>query len=176
MSVSGKTEKDFLHAYDLYADSIFRYCFYRVYNRERAKDLVQESFTRLWKELACGKTIKNSRAFLYQVARNLIIDDSRKVKEIFLEDSPDIENIKTEINLLEKEAIHFEVEQALKLVKELEMEFQEVIILRYIEGYRPQEIAELLKISESLVSVRLHRALKKLKEQLYGLSNPEKNA
>ena len=74
-------EVKFLEAYDQYSDAIFRYCYYRVYDREKAKDCVQEAYCRTWKYMESGKEIENLRALLYRIATNIIIDDSRKKKE-----------------------------------------------------------------------------------------------
>src|SRR3989344_2523417 len=71
-------EQQFLKTYNEYADAIFRHCCFKVHNRELAKDLTQETFLRTWKYLQGGKTIENSKAFLYKTALNLIIDHSRK--------------------------------------------------------------------------------------------------
>src|SRR4051812_6244882 len=75
-----KVKDDFLDAYNQYADAIFRYCFYKVSNRERAADLVQDTFTKTWIYLSNGKKVANLKAFLYKTANNLIIDWFRKKK------------------------------------------------------------------------------------------------
>ena len=67
-----KKEQEFLDAYKQYADSIYRHCYFRVYNKELAEDLTQETFIKTWKYIAQGKEIKNIKAFLYRVAVNLI--------------------------------------------------------------------------------------------------------
>ncbi len=78
-------EDKFIKAFDAYADGIFRYCFFRVFNRERAKDLVQDTFMRAWEYAAKGNKIENLKAFLYKIAHNVVIDESRKVKEYSLD-------------------------------------------------------------------------------------------
>jgi len=71
----GKKEKQFIDAYDKYSEAIFRHCYYRVFDRERAKDFVQETFCKTWKYIVDGNDIENIRAFLYKTANNLIIDE-----------------------------------------------------------------------------------------------------
>ena len=73
-------EKLFTEAYDKYADAIFRYCYYRLFDREKAKDCMQEAYCRTWKYMSAGKQVDNIRAFVYKTANNIIIDDSRKKK------------------------------------------------------------------------------------------------
>ena len=84
-------ESQFLKAFDEYADALFRHCFFRVSDRETAKDLVHETFTRTWDHLARGKEVREYRAFLYRTANNLIVDFYRKKKAVFLEEISDAE-------------------------------------------------------------------------------------
>lgn len=72
-------------AYEAYADAIFRHCYFRVFNRELGKELMQETFLRVFEYLSKGNTVDNMRAFLYRVANNLIIDNVRRKKELSLD-------------------------------------------------------------------------------------------
>ena len=74
-------ENQFLKAYDAYSESIYRHCFFRVWRKGRAEELLQETFLRLWTYLIKGNKVENIRALLYKIANNLIIDESRKKKE-----------------------------------------------------------------------------------------------
>lgn len=78
-------ERDFLAAYDEHSDALFRHVLIRVRDREVAKDIVQEAFSRTWLYLSEGKKIDYMRAFLYRVANNLIVDGSRKKKSASLD-------------------------------------------------------------------------------------------
>ncbi|MBI2577363.1 MAG: RNA polymerase sigma factor [Candidatus Wildermuthbacteria bacterium] len=84
MAFSNESQEQFLTAYDQHADAIFRHCYFRVYDRELANDLMQDTFTKTWQYILHGSEVKNIRAFLYRVANNLIIDHSRKKKTISL--------------------------------------------------------------------------------------------
>ena len=59
-----------------------------------------------------------------------------------------------------------DAEKALELIEELPVVYREVIILRYVDGLGPKEISELIEETENVVSVRIHRGLKFLKEQI----------
>ena len=74
----------FTKAYDELSDAIFRHCWFRIGDRERAKDLMQETFTKSWQYISRGEKVDNLKAFLYRVANNLIIDEYRKKKELSL--------------------------------------------------------------------------------------------
>src|SRR5690349_19793406 len=70
MSKEMDVSNQFLQAYDEFADPIFRHCYFRVFRRDRAKELVQETFLRAWEYQLQGKPIENIRAFLYRIANN----------------------------------------------------------------------------------------------------------
>lgn len=158
-------EKDFLEAYEKYADAIFRHCYFRVYDKDLAEDLTQETFIKTWKYIAEGKEIKNIKSFLYRVATNLIIDNSRKKKS----DAFDIlkeNSISTRLYNKQEESFlnSLEVEKIIRIIEKLDDKYKQVIIFRYIDGLSPKEIASILDESANIVSVRLNYAIKKLKE------------
>ncbi len=153
----------FLHAYETYADAIFRHCYFRVYHREQAKDLMQQTFLRVWQALGQGTEVENLRAFLYKVANNLIIDEARKKREqVSLEvlEESGFEPSSNPRPALEKGIDH----QAIRpYLDQLDEKHREVVIMRYIDDLAPKEIAEILGESANVVSVRLHRAVDKLR-------------
>jgi len=154
----------FLKAYDELADAIFRHCYYRVYDREQARDLCQECFTRTWEQLASGKEIHNLKAFLYRVANNLVIDRARKKKESSLDEALEQGFQPAGTGNAETAA---EIGQALRAVEQLEPKYREAVRLRYIDGLSPGEIAEVTGESENNVSVRVHRGLERLRKILH---------
>ena len=73
-------DQEFVEWYNTYSDAIFRHCYFRLKgDRETAKEFVQETFIRTWKYRKTHE-IHNIRAFLYRVATNLIINESRRAK------------------------------------------------------------------------------------------------
>lgn len=156
-------EQIFLEAYEAHADAIFRFCFYKTNNRELAKDLTQETFLKAWTYAKKGDAIREYKAFLYRLAGNLVIDWYRKRKaeslDRLLEDGFDPP-------VPAKGDLHSELDWALSTLHRLRHEDQELIIWRYIEDRSPGEIAELLQENENTVSVRLHRAVGRLKRFL----------
>src|SRR3989338_6887941 len=85
MNANTDMEQQFMKAYDELSDAIFRHCYFRIGDRERAKDLMQDTFTKSWQYINQGTQVSNLRAFLYKVANNLIIDEYRKKKELSLD-------------------------------------------------------------------------------------------
>lgn len=150
-----------IQAYDLYADAIFRHCYFRISDRELAQDLMQETFTRTWEYMVEKGSIDNIRAFLYRTANNLIIDHFRKKKEVSLEQKMEegFQPVAPYAGI--KESI--DAGGVLDLLSRLTLEYREIIIMRYIDEMSPKEIAEVLGESANVVSVRLNRATQKLR-------------
>lgn len=158
-------ERTFLACYESTADSLLRHAYYKVSDREVAKDIVQESFMRTWDHLAKGKSIENMKAFVFHIANNLVIDYYRKKKTLSLdalaEDGFEPHHEDDAI------IVSVETEQVFKMVEKLEEPYREVIKLRYVSGLSLPEIAAVVQESENAVSVRIHRAIKKLEEKLH---------
>lgn len=152
-------ERKFLKAYDELSDAIFRHCYFRVFNRERAKELMQETFMRAWENIG---EVQNLKAFLYKVANNLIIDESRKKKAVSLEDMQeegfDIPDDKKDrpMNILAGKEL-------IKILERLDPKYRQVIMMRYLDDLSPKEIAEATGESENNVSVRIYRGMEQLR-------------
>jgi len=156
----------FLAVYDQYADDIFRFCALKVSGREVAQDLTQEVFMRFWQQLRGGTEVKNDRALLYTIARNLVIDWYRRRKEQSLDAmsesgfefaNDDHANIKQ----------HAEVREVLDIIKDLDDPSREALTLRFVDGYSPKDIAEITGETANAISVRINRALKKVQDRLH---------
>lgn len=159
-------DKQFLDAYEKYADGIYRHCYFRVYNKELAEDITQETFIKTWKYIIAGQEIKNIKAFLYKVALNLIIDHSRKKKEVYLEDfeaKESKESLRLS-NIEEGMFKKFEFGEIIKMLDELPDRQRQVIIMRYVDDLLPNEIADILEETPNAVSVRISQSIAKLKK------------
>ena len=152
-------EAEFVRCYDDCSDALFRHCYFRVFERERAKDLVQEAFTRTWDYARRGKRIDNAKAFLYRVLNNLIIDESRKHREVSLEALAEEKGFDPGEDLRQHLADVIQVKGMLQVLNRLRSDQRELIVMRYVDGFGPKEIAEVLGVRENVISVRLHRAM-----------------
>lgn len=160
-------EAEFLEAYELYADAIFRHCLYRVFNKERAKEVTQDTFMKTWEVVARGEEIQNIRAYLYRVAHNLIVDEARRRKlrkETSLEEMREATGFDPGVDDREQMQRYLEGSDAMQRLLELSEEDREILILRHVDELEPKEIADLLGVTANVISVRSHRALKRLRE------------
>jgi len=163
MSNEKDIKKHFLALYEQYSDQLFRYCFFKTSNREQSLEIVQEVFMKAWVSMQNGMVMDNSKAFLYAATRNAITDWYRKKKPVSLDEMSDVgfdapyETHGTSYDKLEAERI-------LEKTANLEEKYREVIVLRFVNDLSVTEIAELLGEKENNVSVRIHRALEKLRK------------
>ena len=149
-------------AYTQYSDAIFRYCFFRIGDREKALDFVAETFTRMWQYLIKGNEVVNTKTFLYTIARHIIIDEYRKKKIISLDDLID-KGIEPYEEIEEPLYSAEDVIRVMKCVHELPENYSSIIIMRYVNDLSLEEIAHVIGESENVVSVRIHRGLAKLR-------------
>jgi len=170
----GDFEQQFKDAFERYSDELFRHCSMRISDRDRAEELTQDAFMRTWDYVRKGGEIRDLRPFLYQTLRNLIIDEYRKAKTNSLDSM--LENAESgameamlpqdDTNTVEAAMERLDAKEALRRVDELPDAYREAILLRYVEGLSPKEIGTIVGESENVVSVRIHRALKKMKDML----------
>ncbi len=158
-------KESFLQTFDAYSDAIFRFCVLKTSSRELAEDLTQEVFTRYWQALAQGKQMTNDRSFLYTIAQNLVIDWYRKKKSASLDALQDsgYDPADTREISAEDQAAYTQV---LAVIGDLEEKDKEALLLRYVEGLDPKDIAALWGESANAVSVRINRALRKVRDTL----------
>ncbi len=162
------TQEEFLRQYDSYSDKIYRYCYYRVYDQEFARDLVQDVFMKTWRYLVQGNTIEYMQAFLYRTATNCIINESkRKGRSVSLDQLQEEKNFDVRDESVQDPGKKFDTQKIIDTLGQLlDDSDREVIILRYINDLPLKDIADITGESTNVISVRLHRALKKLHDIL----------
>ena len=150
--------------YDQYHLSLYRYILMRVGNQQVAEDLTGEVFTRSLVALP-GQSLQNVRAWLYQVARRLVIDHYRGREQTLplemLTDTPLSEDLDT--LALEQQLTFEQVQQALTNLEETQ---RDVIILRFISGLSLKEVARILGSSVVSVKALQYRGLTRLRQAL----------
>ncbi len=169
-------EKKFFLLYESQADALFRFVFFRVSDREGAKDIVQDTFLKMWEVLDSSRKIENERAFLFRIASNLVIDRYRKSKEYSLNslteqgfDVPDDPGTPIETQI--------DADTTLEFLQDIPEKYREAVWLRMVEEWSVRDIAELSNESENVISVRIHRGLKlwrkRVSEEFGKKSRPE---
>lgn len=158
-------EKEFLAAYDEFGDAIFRFLTMKIADRETARDLTQETFTRAWDFCVEGGEIREWRPFLYRTAYNLVVDVYRKKKSVSLDALVEDDGFAiTDNGVGEKSTVaRAEMSRVREAIDKLDVTYRDIILLRFTEDLPPKEIARITGLSENVVSVRIHRGVGKLR-------------
>lgn len=152
--------------YQRYLDQIYRYIRVRVAEDRVAEDLTEVVFLRSFETLGRYKERGRSfSAFLYQVARNLLVDHYRQKKEeVSIEDA---NQMVTSAPAVDEQVIQGERIRAIgHALTSLPPDYQEVIRLRVILALSTADVAAWMDRSEGAIRVLLHRALTALRRRL----------
>jgi RNA polymerase sigma factor (sigma-70 family) len=170
--VDGSLPTQFSLWYDAHRSTVYRYVRFRVATREAAEDVTSEVFLKALRSFARYDASRASpRTWLLRIARNAVTDHLRALRRkgslhVTLDRVPDLVagEESPEVRVLREER----VQAVLNATRTLRSGDQEILSLRYGSGLSNQEIAEAMGISQNAVAVRLHRALKRLREAVVG--------
>ena len=140
--------------------AVYRLALSYCRNKEDAEDVVQNTFARLLETKTDFQNQEHVKRWLMRVAIN---ESKNLLKSFWKKNVSSIEVLKTEPEGRMQENIDF-IDQIYKLPPK----YRVVIHLYYFEGYRVQEIADILNIAKSKVQVRLLRGRNRLKNQMGG--------
>ena len=150
--------RDVSEIYDRFAPQIYRYIYHRLGNLSLAEDLTGEVFVRF---IRSAVSPENTVAYLYRSAHNLIVDHLRRNPNVLESlDERYSEERSDPARLVEVEAERFRLRQA---IARLTPDQQQVIILKFVEGFSNEEIGQVLGRPEGAVKALQHRALVSLR-------------
>ena len=151
--------EQFESLYAQYADDVLRMAYFYLADRQKAEDVCQEVFIRLYTH---GSTIEpgKEKAWLLRVTVNCCRDLWRGawLKRVVL-GAPTLELIPSEDDDIEKRE---EKAELMRAIQKLPTAFRETVLLHYYQGFGIAEIAQMLDLPEGTISSRLSRARKKL--------------
>jgi RNA polymerase sigma-70 factor (ECF subfamily) len=158
--------EQFSQIYDQYIEKIYRFVYLKVNSQEIAEDITSKVFLKGWESFQKQESdIRNPGAFLYQIARNSVVDYYRekgRTKTISSEVLPEITDLAE--NLQDKAIFSADIKIVKKGIQKLKKEHQDIIIWHYLEDMPINDIAKLLDKPAGTVRVMLHRGLKDLKD------------
>ena len=141
---------------------LFCFIFGKIKDEDEANDIVQDSFIKLWENIA-NVPVEKAKSWLFTVSNNLFINRI-KVKNRYTTIGSDVTDYDTE---LVEDKNDFDVREIInKALSELKPKQQKLIRLRDIDGLSYYEIGELMNLNESQVKVYLFRARKEIKNKL----------
>lgn len=154
--------------YERHVNAVYRFLYARLDNRMDAEDFAEEVFMRAWHSLSTY----NERgipflAFLLTVARNVLIDhyrrNGRSPQQVSLEDTQVSDSNPDPGEIITSNLNHHELRLALDQLRD---DYQEVLVLRFLNDMSPQETAQVMKRSTGAVRVLQHRALAAIRKSL----------
>ncbi len=141
-------------------EAIFKYCFFRIRQKEEAEDLTQDVFFNFFKAIHRYEDKGKPRAYLFQIAKNLCTNWAKRNKPVYVED---IEQYSFSIDEIEKNVTSMDLQIAFQYLSESE---RELVLLRYMHDLQVQEIAKITQKNRFAVRYQLGKGLEKLKKYI----------
>lgn len=160
----------FIKVYDDYSVELYRFIYFKVGNREEARDLSSMVFLKAWNHVQAKNLVeaKTLRALLYKIARTSIIDYYRQQasrKTVSLDDPESgALAIADDTDLAEDAARQADIRLLSEKLPMLKDEYREALILRFINELSLEEVADVMGKSRGNVRVIIHRAVAALRE------------
>jgi RNA polymerase sigma-70 factor (ECF subfamily) len=158
---------------DRFQGDIYRMIYYRIRARMDTEDLTQDVFVRAYRNISRIREPDKFRGWLFTIAVNRINDYLRKkrVRSIFKssDEGTDVQPVATDFqdppDALEQVLKEDFWRHVGRIAKKLSKMEREVFMLRFLDNLNINEIAQILKKSESTVKTHLYRALAKFKKE-----------
>lgn len=147
--------------YKNFLTPLYRYVLSRCGDINLSDDICQTTFLRFYEALPRYENNKSPLAYLFTIARNLIINEHHKLKPEYL-DNETIFEVGDDSNFTEEIDTKITYKQIKVFIKELSASEQDVINLIYLSELDTKEVASVLEQQEEWVRQVKHRALKKL--------------
>jgi RNA polymerase sigma-70 factor, ECF subfamily len=153
--------------YERYADTIFRFIYSQTSDRLDAEDITAEVFLRAWKSLSRYKEQGYSfSAYLFRIARNVLIDSRRKRRAAGVITDDEIVNM-PDIMLPEPSVMvssRIQHTELVSILEQLREDYRTVLVLRFLNELSPEETSQVMGRSVGAVRVLQHRALSALRK------------
>lgn len=153
------TVEEYNRCVDLFADSIYRFALKSLKDEEKAKDIVQDTYEKLWRKYP-EVTFEKAKSYMFSTAYHTIIDLTRREKK-----QGDFDEVK--LYSLSHNTQYSDLQEVLhEAVAKLPADQRAVIMLRDYEGYSYEEIEKITGLNESQVKVYIYRARVFLKKYI----------
>lgn len=154
----------FAQLYDVYVTPIYRYIFFKV-NKKDVEDLTEVLFMKAWENIGKYRKQKNKsfKAWLFRIAHNLVVDHYRLTREHSALD-PRLRDTKRDNDPMEKADGVLNNENLQLAIGKLKKNYQQMIILKFINELSNEEICKIMKKSEGSVRILQFRALRTLRQ------------
>lgn len=158
------TTEEYNKCVDDYSDGVYRFVLHNIRDEDKAKDIVQDSFIKMWEKVG-DVDYKKARSYIFTTAYHTMVDTIRRDKKL-----TSFEDIEYNQSSGSKEYLGLKeiLKDAVNRLPEIQ---RSVVLLRDYEGYSYEEIGEITGLNESQVKVYIYRARVFLKEYIGSLEN-----
>ncbi len=158
-------EKALSEIYEIYSPLLYRYAMRLLGNQQIVEECLSDTFLRFLRALHNSQgPVDHLKSYLYRVAHNWVIDYYRHSK---LEPEELTDDLPAEAITVDDQAHqNIMISKARRALLSLTMEQQQIIILKYLEGWDNEDIAHLLKKKNGAIRGQLFRALNALRKEL----------
>lgn len=157
----------FVYLYDQYAVKIYQFHFYRTRHRELAEDLTSQTFIKAMDKIESFRNENNFQPWLYQIARNTLIDHYRKQKPS--ENIDDHFDIASEENIADAAEQQAKNEDLNRLLEQLPEDARELVKMRIWDELSYAEIAAITGRTEGGLKMQFSRVIAELRQQAHFL-------
>lgn len=160
------TVAEYNQTVDLHSDGLYRFLLKNVKDRDKAKDLVQDTYAKLWMKVE-EVSFSKSKSYLFTTGYHTMIDMLRREKR-------QLDFTREEMHTVEKTSArqYSDVQDILQeALERLPPVQRSVIMLRDYEGYSYEDIEKITGLNESQVKVYIYRGRVALKEYLVKAEN-----
>ncbi len=144
---------------------VHQFCLWLTRNNEMAKDLSQETLYRAYRYIDYYQEGTNLKAWLFRIAKNIYINEYNKTKNTPMQfDLDQAFNVSSDDY---KQLNDLYLDDALQYaLSKLENDKRQIFMLKYVEEYKYEEIAQIYEMSLGTVKSWLHRIKKELSENI----------
>jgi RNA polymerase sigma-70 factor (family 1) len=155
----------FSHFFKANVKSLRNYLYFKFGNEEKANDVTQDSFIKLW-ENCKNVPLEKAKSYVYTIANNASLNEIAHQKVVLRYAQNNVNKDKTNLSpefLIEEDEFKQKLEKAIEKLTEAQ---RTAFLLHRIEGKKYQEIAVMLDISVKAVEKRIHGALVTLRQEI----------
>ena len=158
------TAQEYNKCVDLFSDGVYRFILHNIRDEDDARDIVQDSFEKLWLTHA-NVNFGKAKSYIFTTAYRTMVDKIRRSKKMTRMQDDHLDMMQSRNQYSDLKQV---VNEAVSKLPEVQ---KSVIMLRDYEGYSYEEIGNITGLNESQVKVYIYRARTFLKEYIGNLEN-----
>jgi len=153
--------------YQLYKDRVFNIAYRMANSQQDAEDITQMAFVRVFQKIDSFRGDSAFSSWVYRLTVNICINHFRREKRKKELVVHELSELATNLKILKTNEQASKMKPFLeKAIRALPAGYRMIFVLYDIEGYKHEEIAAMMNISEGTSKSQLHKARKELKQYL----------